>query len=171
MMFLRQKMEVERDIILVHLALRRGRAQRESWGRNFGFANELSRQQVVKQSMTDHYFNTLEYARQLGAAGVPEAQAEVHANALGHVLEKCLSTAGETAELRAEISASEARLEAKIAAILAEKAAALRIEIAGVEAGLHAELQLLRAEIKRVRLMNGVIIALSIAILAQGYFR
>jgi hypothetical protein len=47
----------------------------------------------------------------------------------------------------------------------------LRIEIAGVEAGLHAELQLLRAEIKRVRLMNGVIIALSIAILAQGYFR
>jgi hypothetical protein len=97
------------------------------------------------------------------------------------------------ARLRAEISASEARLEAKIA----KTESALRTEIAGVETRLHAEIagvetrphaeiagvetrphaeiqtgiQSLRAEITRLRWGIGTSIALSIAILAQGYFR
>jgi phage host-nuclease inhibitor protein Gam len=127
--------------------------------------------------MSDH-FNPLQYARQLEAAGVPKNQAEVHANTLAQVLdnyaglsdlkrEVASAVSASEARLQAEIAASEARLEAK----LAKTESALRLEIAAVETRLGAAIQILRSEMTRLRWMNGVVIALSIAILAQGYFR
>lgn len=113
--------------------------------------------------MTDH-FSALQYARQLEAVGVPESQAAVHANTLAQVLDNYAqvndlkrevthAVSESQAQLRADIAASEARLEAKLMEKLAETEFALRSEIA------------------RLRLMNGVVIALAVAILAQGYFR
>jgi phage host-nuclease inhibitor protein Gam len=126
--------------------------------------------------MSDH-FNALQYARQLEATGVPKNQAEVHANTLAQVLdnyadlndlkrEVASAVSATETRLRAEIAASEARLEGKIAA----GASALSSEMAGVETRLSADIRILRAELTRLRWMNGVVIALSIAILAQGYF-
>jgi hypothetical protein len=114
--------------------------------------------------MTDHYFNSLEYARQLEAAGVPKAQAAVHANALGHVLEQCLSTAEGTAELSFKISESEMTLRAEIK----EVEARIRAEISGLEGRLRAEIadRIDRLE-TRMHWICGVIVATQVGLFAM----
>jgi hypothetical protein len=101
--------------------------------------------------MADHYFNTLEYARQLEAAGVPDAQAEVHANALAQVLEKCLSTAGAAADLKNELSFKISELDVTLRAEISELEVTLRAEISELGVTLRAEISklgvTLRAEI------------------------
>jgi hypothetical protein len=90
--------------------------------------------------MADHYFNTLEYARQLEAAGVPDAQAEVHANALAQVLEKCLSTAGAAADLKNELSFKISELDVTLRAEISELGVTLRAEISELGVTLRAEI-------------------------------
>lgn len=138
-------------------------------------------------------FNPIQYVHQLEEAGVPNKQAEVHANTLVKVLDNY----AQLQELKEEVSAAVAASELRMRAEIAEVEARLRAEIAGVEARLGAELagvearlgaeiarvearlrtefnarfDKLEAEIKRMRLSNAIVIALAIAILAQGYFR
>ncbi len=63
-------------------------------------------------------FDTLDYAKKLENAGVPVAQAEAHASALGDVLGKTIVVHGELAavedRLCAKIDVVEGRLNAKI---------------------------------------------------------
>jgi molybdopterin converting factor small subunit len=107
--------------------------------------------------MADHYFNTLEYARQLEAAGVTKGQAEVHANALAHVLEKCLSTAVETADLKRELSFKISELEVT-----------LRAEIKSVEAGLARRIdrfeERMEERFRSQRFINGVIVTMLVGL-------
>jgi hypothetical protein len=113
------------------------------------------------------HFNPLQYARQLESVGVPKNQAEVHANTLMQVLDNYAQLDDLKQEVAAAVSATETRLRAEIVA----SEARLEAKIEGVEARLKAEIQILRVEMKRLRLTNGIVIALAIAILAQGYFR
>lgn len=54
-------------------------------------------------------YNAIDYAQQLEAAGVPKAQAQVHAQTLGLVLSRCLDAEAET-KLRAEMQVGEAKM-------------------------------------------------------------
>jgi hypothetical protein len=120
------------------------------------------------------HFNPLQYARQLESVGVPKNQAEVHANTLMQVLDNYAQLDDLKQEVSSAVSAAELRLRVEIAATearLGAKIELVRSEIAGVGTRLKAEISILRVEMKRLRLTNGIIIALAIAILAQGYFR
>jgi hypothetical protein len=149
--------------------------------------------------MTAH-FDPLDYAQQLETAGVPRAQAEVHARTLAHVVNDCVAvpadlvsmkrelthqiSATET-RLRAEIAESEARLRAQIAQAeirlkgeISKVEGALRAEIQAVEARLNirlsrleAEIASLKAEMKFHRWANGLTIALIAGIYLQLLFR
>jgi uncharacterized protein involved in exopolysaccharide biosynthesis len=116
-------------------------------------ANELSWPQVVKYFMTDH-FNAIDYAHQLETAGVPVAQAEVHANALAQVLDSCLAAATDTRSVKSELSYKISELEVTLRAEIREVGTTLRAEINELEARLRAEINeveaKLRAEINEV---------------------
>jgi hypothetical protein len=149
-------------------------------------------------------FNPLQYVRQLEDAGVPNNQAEVHANTLAKVLdnyaqlqevkqEVTTAVAASEFRVRAEIVELQAQLKAQIADVaaksraeIAEAMAGLRAEIAEAEARLRAEItdaearlrtefntrmDKLEAKMQGLRRTNAIIIALAVAILAQGYFK
>jgi outer membrane cobalamin receptor len=103
--------------------------------------------------MTDQ-FNTLDYANRLESAGVPAAQAEVHAQALAQVLERCFSAAADTTRLRSELSTRISEVEANLRAEIKRVEVTLRAEIKEVEVTLRAEIKevevTLRAEIKEL---------------------
>jgi hypothetical protein len=102
--------------------------------------------------MTDHYFNALEYAHRLEEAGVPTAQAEVHANTMALVLENCLSSAAEIGGLKSELLFKLSEVEVALRAEIKKVEVTLRAEIKEVEVTLRAEIKevevTLRAEIK-----------------------
>lgn len=58
-------------------------------------------------------FDTLDYARKLEAAGVPVAEAEVHARALNEALLGSVATKADIANLGAEITNLELRINAR----------------------------------------------------------
>jgi hypothetical protein len=149
--------------------------------------------------MTAH-FDPLDYARQLESAGVPKAQAEVHARTLAHVVNDCVAVPADLVSmkrelthqisetetrLRAEIGESEARLRAEIAQTgirlkdeISKVEGALRAEIQAVEARLNirlsrleAEIAFLKAEMKFHRWANGLTIALIAGIYLQLLFQ
>jgi len=88
--------------------------------------------------------DTLEYANELKAAGVPERQAEVQAKALAKVAEDNLATKRDLKEVESALRADLAKVES-----------ALRADLAKVESALRAEINQLRAE------MNGKFTLLS----------
>jgi hypothetical protein len=103
--------------------------------------------------MTDH-FNAIEYAHQLESAGVPAAQAEVHASALAQVVESCLSAATDTRSMKGELLFKISTLEVTLRAEIKEVETNLRAEIRNVETRLRSEIKdvetRLRSEIKDV---------------------
>lgn len=132
--------------------------------------------------LMNSHFNPLEYARQLEAEGVPKSQAEVHANTLLQALDNYAQVndlkheVGEAisaaeVRLRAEIAASGARLEAKIEESEMRLQTNTQTETRALRSELQSEIHAMCSELTRLRWANGVLIALSIAILAQGYFR
>lgn len=120
--------------------------------------------------MADH-FNPIDYAHQLESAGVPLAQAEVHASALAQIVESCLSAATDTKNLRSELSYRISTLEVTLRAELKELETTLRAEIREVETKLNARIDKLEAKMnERFRWQwwaNGVMVALLIGL----YFR
>jgi capsule polysaccharide export protein KpsE/RkpR len=138
--------------------------------------------------MTDQY-DALDYVRRLEAAGVPKAQAEVHAGVLAHVLGNYVALPAHLNELKREVmcalSDTETRLMAEISGVRGEISQAesrletniakcefgLRTEMVSLEARLNEKILVLRGELKRLWWGNGVAIALLIAIFVQGYIR
>jgi hypothetical protein len=125
--------------------------------------------------MTEHYFNALEYAHQLEKAGVPTAQAEVHANALAMVLKNCFSSAteveGAKSEVLYKISELEVKLRTEISTVEATLRAEIREAVASVRTDLTERIDRLEARMEeRFRWQwwaNGVMVAMLIGL----YFR
>lgn len=125
------------------------------------------------------HFNPFEHVRKLEAVGVPKSQAEIHANTLLQVLDNYAQLNDLKREVGSAMTASEAQLRAELGAVEAR----LRAEIGASEARLNAKMEEREARqeakiqksgtrlMTRLRWANGVLIALSVAILAQGYFR
>ena len=59
-------------------------------------------------------FDTLGYFEKLKAAGVPEAQAKAHADAMREVIEDRLATKRDLADLRNELNGDMRELEARL---------------------------------------------------------
>lgn len=128
------------------------------------------------------HFNPLEYSRELVKAGVPEPQADAHANALAKVLEQCVAQPTQLhamkkdlgSEFRSEINLINLGFKTEINRFSLE----FKTEIDHVEKTLHGEIQALKADLtrridlleermKRQRLANGIIIALLIGLYVQ----
>ena len=62
-------------------------------------------------------FDTLEYAEELKAAGVPEGQAHVQARALSRLTEEKLATKDDLAILKTDLAHVEERLRGEIAQV------------------------------------------------------
>jgi DNA-binding helix-hairpin-helix protein with protein kinase domain len=129
-------------------------------------------------------FDPLDYAQQLETAGVPKAQAEVHARTLAHVISDCVAVLAMKRELVHQISETETRLRAELAQTerrlkgeISKAESALRAEIQAVEARLNSrlsalaeEIASLRTEMKFHRWANGLTIALIVGIYLQLLF-
>lgn len=96
--------------------------------------------------------DTLAYVKRLRAAGVPEDQAEAHAEALNAAVESQVAT-------RADLKLTEGALRQELASV----EAALRQELASVNARLTA----VEAELRLHRWVLGFIVTLQIAILVK----
>ncbi len=64
-------------------------------------------------------FDTLAYVKKLRAAGVPEDQAEVQAEALAEVVDEKLATKDDIRELKRDLKELELRLVIKLGAMFA----------------------------------------------------
>ncbi len=91
--------------------------------------------------MASIVFDTLAYANKLKAAGVPDKQAEVQAEALAQIVENNLATKQDIEELRRDMKEIEANLRRDIEA--------LHVEMKASEANLRRDIEALRAELKR----------------------
>lgn len=103
--------------------------------------------------------DTLAYAKRLRATGVPEDQAEAHAEALNAALQAEVAT-------KADLKSTEAALRQD----LKELDAVLRQELKALEAHFDARLIALETELRLHRWVLGFVVALQIAILAKLFF-
>jgi len=123
-------------------------------------------------------FDTLDYARKLQSAGVPAAQAEVQASALGEAFAGTVATPAymeaQGASIRAEIASTRADLEAQGASIRAE-IASTRADLDMLKTFLNARIDALGLEvggkIDTLRWMLGVVVALNAAVFVQTFLR
>jgi hypothetical protein len=119
----------------------------------------------------NHHFNPLEYSRELVKAGLPEAQADVHANTLAHVLEECVAQPAQLETLRQEFSFEFRSEISQVRSEIGQVEARLRGEIQALKAELTRRIDLLEERMKRQQWANGVVIALLIGLYVQLYFR
>jgi hypothetical protein len=123
-------------------------------------------------------FDTLDYARKLQSAGVPAAQAEVQASALGEAFAGTVASPADMeaqgASIRAEIASTRADLEAQGASIRAE-IASTRADLDMLKTFLNARIDALGLEvggkIDTLRWMLGVVVALNAAVFVQTFLR
>ncbi len=88
-------------------------------------------------------FDTLEYAEELKAAGVPEGQAHVQARALSRLTEEKLATKDDLAILKTDLAHVEERLRGEIAQVetkLSGEIAQVRTELSGEIAQVETKL-------------------------------
>jgi hypothetical protein len=85
-------------------------------------------------------YNAMEYAQQLEAAGVPNAQAEVHAKTLGHVLGDCVAVPAGLYAMKADLTHELRETETRLRSAIAITSANLRSEIVAASASLHSEI-------------------------------
>jgi hypothetical protein len=123
-------------------------------------------------------FDTLDYARKLESAGVPVAQAEVQARALGEALLGTVATRADLDELRqssrADLAALESRLEVRFAKIDA-RFEQVDDRFGSLESRLTAKIETLKLDlygkIDTLRWMLGVVVALNAAVFVQTFLR
>lgn len=112
-------------------------------------------------------FDTLEYAEELKAAGVPEGQAHVQARALSRLSEEKLASKEDIALLKTDI----ASLRTEMGHIEDR----LRAEIGQIDSKLSGEIVHLRTEMDgKFRLlywMNGTVVALLLPILFKLFLK
>ena len=75
------------------------------------------------ETVTATGFDTLTYARRLKAAGVDEAQAEAHAEAVRDAITEGVASKADVADLKTEIANLETRLTRFVLAVAAGQAA------------------------------------------------
>jgi hypothetical protein len=112
-------------------------------------------------------FDTLDYVRKLEAAGVPPAEAEVHARALNDALAGSVASKADISNLDVKIDAVESRLksgisnlELKIDAL--ESRLSSRIDVVKNELELH-----FGGKLETLKWMFGVLVAMNAAVIVQ----
>jgi hypothetical protein len=104
-------------------------------------------------------FNAIDYAHELVSAGVPQAQAEVHAKALTLGLSTCAATKGDLAALDQKLSTRMDLFEAKIDA-----------RLSAFEAKFTARLDAIEADMKYDRRVIHFVLGLQVALVAKAFF-
>jgi hypothetical protein len=126
-------------------------------------------------------FNAIDYSQQLQAAGVSQAQAEVHARTMSHALRGCTASRADLealdAKLSARIDAFEERIMLKIDTFeIRMEAFETRIgaKVAACEANVKLELAKIReamaemrGDLKFNRWMSGITLAMVFAMFAK----
>jgi chaperonin cofactor prefoldin len=128
--------------------------------------------------MTAH-FDPLDYAQQLETAGVPKAQAEVHARTLAHVVDDCVAVPADLGVLKRELTHLISETETRLRAEISKVESRLRAEIQELEARLNSKLEImearlntrideLKAELRFHRWVSGITLAFVMAIFAKS---
>ena len=119
-------------------------------------------------------FDTLDYAKKLETAGVPAAQAELQATALGDALAKAAVAPGDLAGLEGRLTARIESVDARIESLEAKMSAridSLDAKIDAVKNELRLELggQIARlaGTIDSMKWMFGFLVAMNIGILIR----
>ncbi len=111
-------------------------------------------------------FDAITYAQELEGAGVPKAQAEVHAKALSYAL-------SDSVVLPEQLTSVQQQLVTKIDGATHELDAKLDLKLDGLRRELEAKIELLRREmnqqIKYLKWMNGVTVALLVGLYLQNW--
>jgi CHASE1-domain containing sensor protein len=123
-------------------------------------------------------FNAIDYAHELVTAGVPQAQAEVHAKALSLGLSTCAATKGDLAQklttcmdlFEAKIDARLNAFEAKIEARLNAFEAKIEARLNAFEAKINARFDAFEADRKYDRRVINFVLALQLALIAKAFF-
>lgn len=130
-------------------------------------------------------FDTLDYARKLERAGVPTAQAELQAQALGEALASTVATRGDLASLESRLELRFARIDARFEQVDARfeqvdarfehLEAKMNARFEALESRLNARIDALKLElggrIDRLQWMFGVLVALNGATLIQLFLK
>jgi len=115
-------------------------------------------------------FDTLDYARKLEVAGVPTAQAELQATALGEALARAVATPADLAALDSRLGGRIDALSARIDALSARIEAVrneLLAKIESVKVELSGKIERLAAALDTLKWMFGFIAALNIGMLVR----
>ena len=104
-------------------------------------------------------FSAIDYAQQLAAVGVPQAQADIHAKALSQGLATCAATKADLAALEEILTRRMDLFEARIVA-----------RMDAFEAKINLQLAEMRAEAKYDRRLIHLVLALQIALIAKAFF-
>jgi ribosomal protein L16 Arg81 hydroxylase len=118
-------------------------------------------------------FNAIDYSQQLAAAGVPQAQAEVHAKTLLQALSTCAATEADLAAVEQKLTARMDILEARMGMFEARVMARIEAFEAKVErqlAEMRGELTLMRTERKYDRRLINLVLALQVALIVKAFF-
>jgi hypothetical protein len=106
----------------------------------------------------DSQFNAIDYAQQLAAAGIPQAQADVHAKALSQALSTCAASKADLAGLDQKLTARMDLFEARVIG---------RIE--AFEAKVERQLAVMGAELKHFRRLINLVLAMQVALLVKMF--
>jgi uncharacterized protein YgfB (UPF0149 family) len=115
-------------------------------------------------------YNALEYAQQLEAAGVPKAQAEVHASMLGRVISDCVAVPADLQALRSDLTHQLVETETRLRAGIAETEARLSAKIdIGLER-LSSRIDKLEDAMGYLKWMNALTLALLLGLIVKSSF-
>ena len=116
-------------------------------------------------------FDTLDYARRLEAAGVPSAQAELQARALNDALASSVATRADLTDLRTDIDARFAGLDARLDA----KFETVDLRFVSLESRVDAKIDSvalkLGGKIETLQWMFGVLVAMNAAVVIQLFLK
>ncbi|HWJ94194.1 MAG TPA: hypothetical protein VNT33_05680 [Telluria sp.] len=114
-------------------------------------------------------FDAITYAQELEAAGVPKAQAEVHAKALAYALNDSVVLPEQLAAVEQKLNGRIDALGSALRAEMREMEARLRGEMQAIEARLNARIDRLEERIKYMMWMNGLTLALVVGMLVKSW--
>jgi hypothetical protein len=109
--------------------------------------------------MMSSQFNAIDYAQQLEDAGVPKAQAEVHARTLAQIVGSCLALPAELYALRDELTTCLTLFEQKMIA-----------QMEAFEARVNLSLAYMKSDIRLLKWICGVNTAMLIGLIVKAYF-
>jgi len=116
-------------------------------------------------------FDTVDYARKLEAAGVPSAQAELQARALNDALASSVATRADLTDLRTDIDARFAGLDARLDA----KFETVDLRFVSLESRVDAKIDSvalkLAGKIEALQWMFGVLVAMNAAVVIQLFLK